>query len=145
MGRPEGAKNYVSTKIKIFCKACSKQFERYPYAINKKFCSKKCYWSYMKGNTLGKNCQNWKGGVSKIDHGYIREYAPNHPFQYGMYVRQHRLVMEKHLGRYLKPEEVVHHINGIKSDNRIENLLLLPNQKAHRLLHHQLKKLSHTT
>jgi hypothetical protein len=40
--------------------------------------------------------------------------------------------MEKHLGRYLTEEEVIHHINGERDDNRIENLMLFENHSAHR-------------
>lgn len=84
----------------------------------------------------GKKNPNWKGGKIK-QNKYIIVYQPKHPFCNKMgYLYEHRLVMEKHLGRYLKPEEVVHHINGIKDDNRIENLMLFENSKKH-LNHHK--------
>ena len=75
----------------------------------------------------GSNHPNWKGGKTK-NKGYILIYTKNqkHPCSnnYG-YVPEHRLVMEKYLGRYLKLNEKVHHRNGIKNDNRIENLELV--------------------
>ncbi len=81
----------------------------------------------------------WKGGrlynrgASKK---YIEIYCPDHPSANSLgYVREHRLVMEKHLGRYLEPKEVVHHINEIKDDNRIENLELFANNGVHTAFH----------
>jgi hypothetical protein len=80
---------------------------------------------------------NWKRGFYETS-GYVFEYAPEHPASQTRkgYVPQHRLVMEKHLGRFLKSDELVHHINGNKKDNRLENLKLLSRSK-HIKIHKQ--------
>ena len=86
----------------------------------------------------------WNKGKTKYDHssiwkqaecaikgkkihaaGYVEIYVPEHPNNVRGYVMEHRLVMEAKIGRYLRRDENVHHINGIKDDNRIENLELM--------------------
>lgn len=75
------------------------------------------------------------GHEKKKSDGYIVVYCPNHPnANKSGYVAKHRLVMEQHIGRLLLKDEVVHHINGIKDDNRIENLKLMT-EHEHRSLH----------
>ena len=84
----------------------------------------------------GQNHNNWKGGRKKTKDGYIYIYSPTHPFKtVNNQILEHRLVMEKHLGRYLTSEEVVHHENEIRDDNRIENLRLFVNQQEHEKYH----------
>lgn len=83
----------------------------------------------------GKRSCSWKGGKIKDAFGYVLIWMPSHPnAKIGRgkgYVYEHRLVMSHHLGRPLDKLEFVHHRNGIKDDNRIENLELLT-KKVHR-------------
>jgi hypothetical protein len=84
----------------------------------------------------GKGNSHWNGGKRITKDGYINIYKPDHPFcgSDGA-VLEHRLIMEKHMGRFLNPKEVMHHINGLKFDNRIKNLILCKNQAEHNGFH----------
>jgi len=75
---------------------------------------------------------NWKGGLTIDPEGYVLQHTPGHPnANWGGYVRQHRLVMEAHIGRLLTDEEVVHHEDKNKSNNDISNLILFANNSEH--------------
>lgn len=83
-------------------------------------------------NSNGETNPNWNGGRTLSKDGYWYVRVPNHPYcNFGGYVLEHRMVVEARKGRYLLPEEVVHHINRIKTDNRSENLMLFPSHAEH--------------
>lgn len=80
----------------------------------------------------------WKGGRKVRRDGYILVIAPDdHPYpadthKTGLkYILEHRLVMERHLGRYLSPDEVVHHKDGNPQNNSLDNLELFSSQAEH--------------
>lgn len=73
----------------------------------------------------GNQCWNWQGGRILDKSGYVYIHSPDHPNKNNSnYVFEHRLVMEKKIGRYLTRKEVVHHIDKDHSNNDIDNLML---------------------
>lgn len=106
--------------------------------INNKFAvgNKSNKTSFKHGENMGADHFNWKGGKQN-NQGYVMVLNRSHPFcDHHGYVFEHRLVMEKHIGRYLDKKERIHHINGIKFDNRIENLMLFESESKHQAFHH---------
>ena len=126
------------------CDSCNNEFKRSVSNLKEnQFCSKSCYFKWLKDvrtgkkhdattketlskKKMGKLNPQWKGGKVYTEKGYVYIYSPEHPNNVKEgYVLEHRLVMEKELGRYLTGDELVHHINGIRDDNRPENLEVL--------------------
>ena len=84
----------------------------------------------------GLKADQYHKGYIKTWAGYIKIYKPEHPRTDSKgYVHEHTLIMEKNLGRLLNNNEIVHHINEIKDDNRIENLELFDDWKKHIAFH----------
>ncbi len=97
--------------------------------------SQKQIEAIKKANSCNYNGLNGYGHTKKHNKGYILAYAPLHPHAHkDGYIMLHTVKMERHIGRYLANDEVVHHINHNKEDNRIENLLLMT-KREHMSMH----------
>lgn len=113
------------------CPQCGLQFQ--PANRQAQFCSKECANNALKAN-CGPKSQFWRGGKYANGRGYttinITTLSPEDhalavtPNRKLSTVLEHRLVMARHLGRQLLKSEIVHHKNGVRNDNRIENLEL---------------------
>ena len=135
--------------IETFCETCgiicyqqSPKFKKGHHHFCGHSCAgKSSYVTHSNKGKFGKDAHRWKGGKKLHNQGYILVYSKGHPNanNHG-YMMEHRLVMEKHLGRYLTKEERVHHKNGIKNDNRVENLQLFKNRSEHITYHRKLDK-----
>jgi HNH endonuclease/NUMOD3 motif-containing protein len=118
------------------CLTCGKPFEVRQDFVKKgkgKFCSKAC-------SKVGVLNPFWRGGIAKAGQ-YIKVYIPNHPdSNKAGYMLEHRLVMEAKIGRPLTKDEIVHHINHVKTDNDPDNLMIL-DRSSHKSLHNQGNKI----
>jgi len=105
-----------------YCDACGAPYKGYD--TRRKFCSRGCATAAA-SRKRGDQVPNWKGGRTSTN-GYVRVRALGHPrtTKRNPYVLEHILVMERILGRYLLPNERVHHRNGRRDDNHPENLEL---------------------
>ena len=119
-GREIGAKDKKHQYIWTRCEDCG--YERWVanrYKDKRRFCNK----CKMREYRL-ENHPNWRGGRRHCSNGYIGVLLRSDDVLYPMadcagYIAEHRYIMAKHLGRLLRPWEIIHHINGIKDDNRI--------------------------
>jgi hypothetical protein len=137
--------------LNMTCPVCGNRFHLKPYAVKRfknHYCSKKCHYEakkeYMKGEKnhqfglVGSKNDSWRGGTRITRYGYRLVQCIGHPFATKTcdYMFEHRLVAEKYLltdensveidGKlYLSPDYVVHHKNGNKLDNRVENLQVM--------------------
>jgi len=143
------------------CPNCGIEFWTY-FSINKKCCTHECANEYRKKISYSKKvkfcliclrdfvpcridipgiyCSMECSGKGRrkefiMRNGYKHIYMPTHPksTKQGYYPEQ-RLIMENHINRILDKSEIVHHINHIKTDNRIENLMIL-NESKHKSYH----------
>jgi hypothetical protein len=81
---------------------------------------------------FGEKASNWRGGRMNTGSGYVRIYMPEHPqANHAGYVYEHRFVMEQKLGRLIKPEEIVDHIDRNRSNNAPENLRIHASRSQH--------------
>ncbi len=106
------------------CAFCGKELRLKPSQAGRQFCSKACE---TEAKILRQLDREYNGKRARLDaRGYVLVWEPTHPNRsFKGWQLEHRLVVEKRIGRYLRSDEAVHHINHVKDDNRDENLELM--------------------
>jgi endogenous inhibitor of DNA gyrase (YacG/DUF329 family) len=109
----------TKTPVDLSCEHCGKAFQVKPSASERRFCSKECEgrsrWKRVQGRT-----HNGKP-VLHNPQGYVKIWEPSLDPRRS-WVLEHRYVVEQAIGRKLRADEHVHHVNGDRADNRLENL-----------------------
>lgn len=105
------------------CEVCGKSF--HPRKASSRFCSRPCLWKTNGGHN--RKPETWWINQK----GYIEGRVWINGMQ--IKVKKHRWIIEQHLGRKLSKHDDVHHKNGIKTDNRIENLEVISHSDHSRL------------
>jgi hypothetical protein len=104
------------------CEGCGRRFVKRRESLRqwqqRRFCSLDCAYAARKGTRRGPEHPSWKGGRHIHPDGYVMVRRE------GRYALEHRVVMEAAVGRPLRDDETVHHLNGDRADNRLENLEL---------------------
>lgn len=160
----EGEYRKKNNKENAVCPICKRKFHIRPSSLHDgsiHCCSKECSIELRKIRMSGENNHqyglkgelnsSYKGGERINVGGYILVYSPGNPFRNSDdYVLEHRLVAEKYLlneensviingEKYLKPEYVVHHIDGNRRNNEVSNLVVMT-RNEHTQLHMNLRK-----
>lgn len=138
--------------VERICKQCAKRFRTYPSKVKLGrgiYCSKVCSnmnTLIIPGQRLSENTEFKKGEKHPWHkgHTFIRSrkgcnpyrliYSPDHPNKDSRgYVREHRLIVEKHIKRYLHKDEIVHHVDGNTLNNDITNLQVMSKKEHDRM------------
>lgn len=109
----------------IECAECKKKFKT---RHESETCSKKCMAIYRWKNTPPD--KRWRATGEKLHNGYKMIHVKGT----SRLVPEHRHIMEQKIDRPLTKQDQIHHRNGIRTDNRIENLVLLT-RADHNTLH----------
>lgn len=121
-GHPQAEKPFQGTLVTCSVEGCERWGRVRGYCDSHYYRVKK-HGDPLAGKPLYERRDKSKPYTDKK--GYVQVYAPDHPCSWADgWTPEHRLVMSDHLGRMLMPDEVVHHKNGVRDDNRIENLEL---------------------
>ena len=129
---------------KTYCRGCASKL------TGKEKCGRA---AWNKGKKLppekkGENHSSWKGGSYISYDGYRMVYVPNPREEvksnWEHYRKEHVLVMERYLGRKVRVDEIIHHIDGDKLNNSIDNLDIMRKIKKHRQIHQSLQELGYS-
>lgn len=122
-------------QVKNVCEVCGKEFVLSPsQAAHRtgRWCTRECESSSRIKRPLDRQHNGRPAVLDKM--GYVRVFEPEHPkAMKGGWVFEHRLLIEQQLGRRLARDEHVHHMNGVKDDNRLENLVVMSHSEHSRL------------